>query len=134
MVSLMEDSALITKDSDRQTILHMLSTTMSEVWQRTSRVKNSEEFQSLASDPDFQLALQSKYPILLLSNPQLQQLTQLIISGELTHQIAPDSSLSPPTPPSAIYKWRDTQGKIHYTNEAPPEGAERLILEYDGGG
>jgi len=128
MRSLMQDGQLIQADSSELEVRHALSATMTEVWQRTSQIKDSDEFHSIVNDPDFQAALHSKNPLHLLSHSRFKELTQLVMQGDYTPKLAAGARLQPPGPPSQVYKWRDAEGIIHYTDAEPPAGVEILSV------
>ena len=126
MIDLMQDSGLIDADTSHNEVAETLSLTMTEVWQRTAGVQHSPEFQAIVNDPDFQTLLKSKNPLRIMASDHFNRLTSLIMSGEHTSGFIAGIRSEANRAPSPVYKWRDSNGEIHYTDTSPPQGAELL--------
>lgn len=92
----------------------------SRIWRRMETVKNDTKVQEILSDPEVQKAIQSQNPLQIIANPKIKKLATHLLQGT-DHG---DSAVLPePLKKStAIYRWRDDQGQVHFTDyeEVPP--------------
>lgn len=117
---------------------------MVQAWNRAQTIKHDPRVIAIISDPEFQQQLNSSNKLPLMMNPKLNQLTEIIFSGETipangmgTYQIrdvneaesgtnakltnndvADNNSTDENLKPAAtIYRWTDENGQVHYSDK-----------------
>ncbi len=95
---------------------------VTDTWGRVRAVQNDPRVREILNDPEFQASLQSASPVELLGNAQLLELANIIFADANA-----DSAMTPaagvdavPSEPSAIHRWVDDKGRVHY-GDSPPE-------------
>jgi len=115
------------------------------LWTKTMSLQQDPRFVAIMQDPEFQESLQNPGPLGLLTNPRLQELSEIIFSldekwvaqhgGQGRELIDPDavqqfksvaktqwSSLKDVEEEQGgkvIYRWTDKAGRKHYSEERP---------------
>lgn len=105
---------------------------MITAWNRVQTLKHDPRVIAIINDPEFQQQLNSPNKLSLMMNPKLNQLTEIIFSSETTlangmnnYQIqdlhqgagAAESIAAEEKAPTAIYRWTDENGQIHYSDK-----------------
>ena len=103
-----------------------LARQITDIWQRTQRVKNNKRAQEILNDPEFQQKVQSGNPIDMLTNVGLLELADIIFSDTAvpadarnndSNSVQPDSSLQEISEEQIkIFSWVDEDGRIHYSD------------------
>ncbi len=118
-----------------------LATRVSDVWQRVQALRGDEQFQAVLEDPEIQQLFKQQDYLSLMNNEKMQVLVQRVLNeeplsaagaergmeGEPALEGEPVSSLEMENPElegvNTVYKWRDADGKLHFSN-LPPEDQE----------
>ncbi len=114
-----------------------LAQQVTDIWERTQRVKNHPRFQAIVSDPEFIAVAQSGNPLALLTDSRLLELADIIfeddgnptrgssdLSGDLSGDLPglptgePDGSAPRQT---QIYQWTDSSGRLHFSDQGPEQ-------------
>lgn len=107
---------------------------MVQAWNRMQTIKQDPRVIAIISDPEFQQQLNSSNKLPLMMNPKLNQLTEIIFSGEASttdgmgnYQIensddpsnatAAAASTQDDKPATTIYRWTDENGQVHYSDK-----------------
>ncbi|MEM7563132.1 MAG: CvpA family protein, partial [Pseudomonadota bacterium] len=125
LIALAESTGLVdSDDQDPARTEALLAQKFSAIWGRAERVKDNPRVREILSDPEFQQKLNSGNPLDLLSNGELLELTNIILSDEAAASSdtpgSSDSNTQQKTQ-TKVYSWTDSTGRIHYS-DSPPEG------------
>lgn len=118
-----------------------LAAMLTKYAQRFEVLRANPEFQALAADQSLHQRVQQGNWLALLADKRIRRLVTMLASEE--SQPAPTSpqkadhaaegmdipvrrSASAPTPEPAksLYRWKDANGHLHITDQAPPEGIQ----------
>ncbi|HSC75050.1 MAG TPA: CvpA family protein [Pseudomonadales bacterium] len=104
------------------------------------KLRTTPEFQALVQDPELREKLQQGNLLALMTNDKMRQLADMLAQGHLPEPL-PAATIPPPhekqmseatntRTPSAksLYRWKDSNGRLHITEEKPPEGAEADVI------
>lgn len=112
-------------------------------WNHMQRIKNDPRVVAIMSDPEFQQQLNSTNKLPLMMNPKLNQLTQIIFTPATmvandsrgydvvdlqNNQTTPATAHDNDQTPTQIYRWTDTQGQVHYSDQ-PLTPAQKSTTE-----
>jgi uncharacterized membrane protein required for colicin V production len=112
---------------------------MVQAWNRVQTIKHDPRVIAIISDPEFQQQLNSSNKLPLMMNPKLNQLTEIIFSGETapangmgnyqvrdineattgtnTAPVTNNTSDEDSKPATTIYRWTDENGQVHYSDQ-----------------
>lgn len=111
---------------------------MVQAWSRVQSLKHDPRVIAIVTDPEFQQQLNSPNKLPLMMNPKLNQLTQIIFTGdavpangmgnyevmnmdqEAGRAAATNKTTTAetePTTPTQIYRWTDENGRVHYSDK-----------------
>jgi len=114
------------------------------------KLRGTPEFQSLAQDPELREKLKQGNLLALLTNDKMRRLTDMLVQGELPDQlpaeqdeaygvdIRRESSAKPgsskavsskPVSSKPLYRWQDDEGRLHITEDKPPEGIKADVIQ-----
>ena len=129
-----------------------LATKLSTYARNFETLRHTPEYQALAADPDFQNQLKTGQWLQLLTNEKARELAEILVNPEAlakqqdTQDASTRFTVSAPgqtewnstahgsktdggsdnrtdtETTKTIYRWRDPKGRIHLTDEKPPEG------------
>lgn len=121
-------------------------------------IRQTPEYQALAADPDFQSQLKSGQWLQLLGNDRVRELAEMLINPDTVvsrdtvstppagftmqapgqaqwvspdqaeSEAAPEGNDTGTAPAKTIYRWRDADGRMHLSDEKPPEGTPADVL------
>ncbi len=95
---------------------------LSDLWRRAQRVKNDSRVQAIVDDPDFRQKLESGNPLALIVDPRIIELAEIIFAAEAAAAAPPAEGKSEaPRSETKIFSWTDSSGRVHYSDEPPPE-------------
>ena len=110
-----------------------LAQQVTDIWERTQRVKNHPRFQAIVSDPEFIAVAQSGNPLALLTDSRLLELADIIfeddgnptrgssdLSGDLPGLPTGEPDGSAPRQ-TQIYQWTDSSGRLHFSDQGPEQ-------------
>ena len=125
LIALAETTGLVDSEAQDSAMTEaMLAQKFSDIWGRAERVKDNPRVREILSNPEFQQKLNSGNPLDLLSNGELLELTNIVLSadGAATSEPSNTSGQTNQTKPAAkVYTWTDSTGRIHYS-DTPPDG------------
>lgn len=107
---------------------------MVQAWGRVQTLQHDPRVIAIITDPEFQQQLNSANKLPLMMNPKLNQLTQIIFSGETVSATAGEkyevvdinerrttnttpSENADDKPPTQIYRWTDENGQVHFSDK-----------------
>lgn len=100
-------------------------------------LRTTPEFQSLAQDAGLQEKLKQGNLMVLLTDEKMRRLAEMLANGSQLDKLppapAPAVTASAPTeklPPKPLYKWTDSSGHLHITEQRPPEGVKAELIEH----
>jgi hypothetical protein len=117
------------------------------------KLRGTPEFQSLAQDPELREKLQQGNLLALVTNDKMRRLTDMLVQGKLPDQLPAeqdeansvearelsasrprrDSSAKPVSskqePSKPLYRWRDEKGRLHITEDKPPEDIKADVIQ-----
>ncbi|HQQ75317.1 MAG TPA: DUF4124 domain-containing protein, partial [Pseudomonadales bacterium] len=139
-----------TAQEESQALAGMLS----RYARRFETLRSTPEFQSLAQDPELREKLQQGNLIALLTNDKMRRLAEMLAQDDAgakdalpaaatlldrAQQLAdagqsvivrPASTKSQAQEPSKpLYRWKDSNGRMHITEEKPPEGVKVDVIQ-----
>lgn len=115
------------------------------------QLRTTPEFQSLMKDPELKAKLQQGNLLVLLTNDKMRRLADMLVQGKLPDQLPAEQaieandysvgarelsastprreSLAKPVPNKPLYRWRDEKGRLHITEDQPPEGIKADVIQ-----
>ncbi len=104
---------------------------LSNIWQTADALQNDARFQKMTEDPEVKKILEDPDPMALLTNPKLKELGEIVADLDMEayreqhNDAAPgshrNSASSKPVEKKTIYRWRDEQGQLHYSEHKPAD-------------
>lgn len=127
MLALAESAGLLDgTDNGSGVVEAALASHITDIWQRTHRVRNDQRVQQILNDPGFQQELRSGNPLDLLTNARLLELADIIFADESApaeaNTVSPESTRPDNDPQPAadeevkIFSWVDEDGRVHYSD------------------
>jgi len=125
---------------------------MSQAWRRMRAMRDDPSVREVLSDPNIKRLLDKRDIAALLNNKKFQKLILMITDGrvaasesvsvpeesegsvERNQSGIQELSMPPDTPNSApveVYKWRDSNGRVRFSNQRPPNQDVEAI-QYGG--
>ena len=118
-----------------------LATQMTRLWRQAQSIKAHPRAQEIINDPLFQQQLRAGDPIALLNNPELLELSQIIVAAETPSDRInkrPDqnhstgkaktletavnaSSATGQHKPGTLYQWEDENGRVYFSDKSPSQ-------------
>lgn len=113
------------------------------------KLRNTPAFQAVAADPELRAKLQQGNLLLLLTDDKMRQLADMLAHGvpQLPSGNAPVPAVKPggangaaghqvtvqppavESPAKPLYRWKDAQGRLHITDQPPPEGVQADVIQ-----
>ncbi|WP_179957583.1 CvpA family protein [Exilibacterium tricleocarpae] len=100
-----------------------LAAHFSRLWRRAQQVKDDPQLQAILQDPEFQEQIKSGNPATLWTNPKVQQIAEIVYAAGSADLPPPVAAPAPvqPGPPVEIHRWVDSEGRVHFSDEPPPQ-------------
>ncbi len=111
-----------------------LAQQFTDIWARTQRVKNDARFQSIVNDPEFLATVQSGNPLVLMADPRLLELAEIIfeddagstsqpggLGGSVDEASSPEEISLEPKKQTEIHQWTDSSGRVHFSDKKPKQ-------------
>lgn len=118
--ALMKTSGMLTaNDSDSAAAETLLAEKIVDIWRRMERVKNNRRVQEILEDAEFQRKIQSGNPLDFLTNAQLLELANILFDENTKNRPVSADQTETSREPTAIYRWVDESGKVHYSDKSP---------------
>ncbi|MBK8287269.1 MAG: DUF4124 domain-containing protein [Cellvibrionales bacterium] len=114
------------------------------------KLRKTPEFQALAQDPELRMKLQQGNVLALLTDDKMRRLAAMLAHGEQPpgvgsadgvglagseefaslgqdkqEQKTPEENL----PKKILYQWKDEKGRMHFTEDKPPEGVKADVIQ-----
>jgi hypothetical protein len=132
-----------------------LASTLSKYAGNAEKLKNTEEFQSLIHDRDLQAQLQQGNLMVLLTQDKVRRIAEMLTAVEISSGssmqggsssaaamldeakdrvkqkfetavgVAAEADAAKP-----LYRWRDAEGRMHITQDKPPEGVKADVIQH----
>ena len=117
------------------------------------KLRGTPEFQSLVQDPELREKLQQGNLLALITNDKMRQLADMLAQGKLPDQLPAEqdeadsvearelsasrsrressakSGSSKQEPSKPLYRWRDENGRLHITEDKPPEDIKTDVIQ-----
>lgn len=108
------------------------------------KMRTTPEFQALVQNPDLRQKLQQGNLLVLLTDDKIRQLASMLTQDNTTlgkidqpataaHSppIAPAQPITPAQPMQEknLYRWKDERGRVHITEDQPPEGIKADVIQ-----
>ncbi|WP_075188360.1 CvpA family protein [Teredinibacter haidensis] len=112
-----------------------IASRMALAWQRVHAMRNDSRVQDIVKDEQVQQMIESRDIPGLLMNAKVQSLMGLVMAGEIA-TVEREPRLMMEKIPTAVnldasvlYRWRDSEGRVRYSDEAP-EGVDVDLIQY----
>lgn len=114
------------------------------------KLRKTPEFQALAQDPELRMKLQQGNVLALLTDDKMRRLAAMLAHGEQPPGVgsadgvglagseefaSPGQDIREPKKPEEnlpkkiLYQWKDEKGRVHFTEEKPPEGVKADVIQ-----
>lgn len=110
------------------------------------RLRAEPQFQALMNDAALREQWQQGNLLALLTNPKVRQMTELLSrdeaqskelspvlsaveSSDTKPMVEPISADQTKEPAKLLYRWKDEKGRLHITEQAPPEGVKADVIQ-----
>jgi len=112
-----------------------IASRMALAWQRVHAMRNDSRVQDIVKDEQVQQMIESRDIPGLLMNAKVQSLMGLVMAGEIAAVEREPRLMMEKIPTvvnldaSVLYRWRDSEGRVRYSDEAP-EGVDVDLIQY----
>ncbi len=117
-----------------------LATQLSYVWRRMKDLRSDQRVVEILNDPEVKDLVARQNPVAMLANSKVQELVEIVMEAPVD-DVIPTVNFSEKTVPkiqdvqveeiksNIIYKWRDANGKMRYTDFHHTPESERATAE-----
>lgn len=114
------------------------------------KLRKTPEFQALAQDPELRMKWQQGNVLALLTDDKMRRLAAMLANGEQQAGAGAANGVGPAgseefaspgqdtrdpkkpeenLPRKILYQWKDEKGRVHFTEEKPPEGVKADVIQ-----
>ena len=127
-----------------------LAEILSRYTRNFEKLRATPEFQALAQDAELRQTLQQGNLLVLLTNDKMRRLATMLEQGTPSVQLPAAKALqqhaqamgetdkpgtsararvSQEAPSKPLYRWQDAKGRVHITEDKPPEGVKADVIQ-----